>query len=268
MKYALTTKCSKKYLDLADEIIVPYKEKERLLDYQEQYAEKPVTVQCWTQYNNMIDTKWLKGVATQYPKGFSVGVTSMTDLKNILAEGLPAYFLRTINNFAALAALQEMGAAYVYLDQPLFSSLDKVQRFDINVRWVPNLVDASPGYLQRMAHGTWIRPEDIKLYEEMFPNSICEFIGAETAQAEQALYRIYKSGEWKQDIEFIMPEFKDQGIANWLIDDQVGKQRLTCRQRCEEYPNGAGCHSCDLGLQLAKKDLLQKFADELPTNNT
>ena len=32
MKYALTTKCGKKYLEEADEIIVTYKEKEKLLE--------------------------------------------------------------------------------------------------------------------------------------------------------------------------------------------------------------------------------------------
>ena len=264
MKYALTTKCGKKYLEEADEIIVTYKEKEKLLDYQELYSTKPVTVQCWDFTNGLVDMQWLKKVSTQYPNGFSVGVLSIAELEQAIAEGLHAYLLMTINNFAQLNMLVDMGAAYVYLAQPLFSSLDKVQRFDINIRWVPNLIDAR----YKLAHETWIRPEDIELYAEMFPDSICEFVGMKTAQAEQAMYRIYKSGEWQQNLGFIFPEFKDQDIANWLIDDQIGKQRLTCRQHCEEYPNGAGCHACDLGLQLAKKDLLQKFVDELPKDNT
>lgn len=150
-----------------------------------------------------------------------------------------------------LNRLYNAGVPYIYLDSPLFFSIDKVKRFNIPVRFLPNMVDASPGYLTAMAHGTWIRPEDLQRYD-VIPNSIVEFQNTVNPKAEEAYWRVYaQDGFWKGDLGYLLPEAKGLNIANYLIIPEFGESRMTCRQHCEEYPLSAGCHLCDRALLLA-----------------
>jgi len=109
-----------------------------------------------------------------------------------------------------LNRLYSAGVPCVYLDAPLFFSMDKIKRFNIPVRLLPNVIDASPGYLTTFAHGTWIRPEDIKEYD-IIPNAIVEFQNTVNARAEEAFWRVYaKDGKWDGDLGFLFLEVKGQ----------------------------------------------------------
>ena len=251
MKFALHAWCDKEYLAQADEIIVKYSEKERILEYPELYPNAAVTIQCYKETANDIDWKWLKSMAPLFPHGFSVGVIYFNMIPIARLHGLNAYFLSYLDTFAELNRAYHEGSSYVYLNQPLFSQHDKVVRFGIPVRWTPNVVDASMrNVLGKLEHGTWIRPEDLPLYD-IIDGCIVEFPGANGSRAEQALFRIYKSGVWEQDLGLLLLEFKGMNVANYLIPPDFGKTRCNCAQKCETFPNGDGCHICEHALQIA-----------------
>lgn len=60
IKFALHAWCDREYLAQADEIIVKYSEKERILEYPELYPNVAVTIQCYEETAADIDWKWLK----------------------------------------------------------------------------------------------------------------------------------------------------------------------------------------------------------------
>ena len=262
MKYALHARCQKNFLKKADDIIVDYKEKERILDYPEEYPDTAVTIQFYNVPIEEIDWIWLQNMAPMFPKGFTLGFVDMLSLRMALDLKLKAYLLKHINNFAELSMLKEIGVCFVYLDQPLFSSIDKIKKYELPVRWTPNLVDSTPGYLQRLQHGSWIRPEDIDMYN-INDGCICEFISSNGYAGEQAYFKIYTKKMWPQDFGYIYPEFENLNINNFLLTSKLTEIRLNCHQRCEETPGGAGCHVCDLEFFMANNDRLHKVEKSL-----
>ena len=149
-------------------------------------------------------------MAPLFPKGFSIGVIYFSMIPIAKSHGLDAYFLSYLDTYAELNRAYREGSKYVYLNQPLFSSHDKVKRFGIPVRWTPNVVDASMhNILSKLEHGTWIRPEDLQLYD-IVDGCIVEFPGVNGSRAEQAFFRVYKSGIWEQDLGLLMPLFEEE----------------------------------------------------------
>lgn len=261
MKYSLRARCEKKFLQQADEIIVYYKEKERILDYPDTYPEAAVTIQCFDISDDEIDWKWLSSMQHSFQKGFSVGVNSFEAVQAGKLWQVKTYLLKYINTFAELNQLLAEDVCYVYLDQPLFSMIDKIKRFNVGVRWIPNLTNPL-GHLQKIEHGIWIRPEDIGEYN-INEDCIVEF--AQTPggyRGEQSLFLIYSNkGTWEQRLGNIIQDFDNTNTVNYFIDEELIKLRLNCGQRCEEYPGSEGCHACELALKIADPQLLQKFKE-------
>lgn len=257
MRYALRARCDKKHLQQADEIIVFYKERERILDYPEEYPNAAVTIQCFDVSDDEIDWKWFAAMKPNFPNGLTVGVNTHDGVIAGKLWEVDTYLLKYINTYAELNELIEEGACYVLLDQPLFSSIDKIKRFNIPVRWIPNITNPY-GHLQRLTHGIWIRPEDIEQYN-IHEKCVVEFIQPPgLTRGEQALFDIYKKGTWEQRLGNLVQDFNEKDWVNYLIDEELITKRLNCGQRCEEYPQGNGCHACDLALQLSDPALLQQ----------
>lgn len=257
MRYALHAWCEPKFLERADEIIVKYKERERILDYPEKYPNAAVTIHCFDEMAGAIDWKWLAAMQMQFPNGFSVGVIHFDDLYVAKQFKVKAYWLNHINNFAELNRALAADVCYFYLDQPLFSTLSRIKEFKVPIRWTPNLVDSSPGDLLRILHGTWIRPEDIDKYD-IIPGCTVEFPQTNLtngSKAEQSYFKFYHDDkQFDFDLGLLLPEFKGFNIANYLIDPDLGTLRMNCHQRCEQRPYGLGtCQVCDLVAQNANQ---------------
>lgn len=235
-----------------------YRNREKILDFPEEYPNAAVVIQCFETNIGEIDYKWLMSMAPQFPKGYCVGFLTEDTLKVARELDISAYLMRYINTYAELNELHRIGVSYVMLGQPLFSSLDKVKLFHTPIRWSPNVVNNSNFNLNYLEHGTWIRPEDLHLYDINVVTGECvtEFPGAIDYKAEQSLYRIYKKGTWPQDLGFLLPEFKGYNINNFLIPDDFCQKRLNCHQQCEEKPDNSMCHYCVTSFKLANTDFL------------
>lgn len=261
MKFALHMNCSKKYLLDADEIIVYYKDKDKIMDFPEKYPNKPITIQCFNEDIGDIDWEWCSSISKVFPQGFSMGFINIVSLREALNRNIKAYMLKTINSFMELDYLRSIGVCQVYLDEPLFFSIDKVKSFGIPVRYIPNLVDSSPGYLQRASHGTWIRPEDLDMYD--FEGCIAEFQGIHV-KGEMAYFRVYKEQkEWLGRFNLLLPDLQGYDVDNFLLESELTEKRLNCNHKCESVPNGEGCYLCDTAFDLARRELVTDYIESI-----
>lgn len=264
MKYALRSWQSDRLLLEADEIIVWYNEREKILDYPEMYPNTAVTIQCWKEKPEDIDWNWCAAMAQQFTQGFTMGFMELSMLYTAQSKGIKAYLLKTVNSYVELNVLLQAGAAYVYLDQPLFSSIDKVKEFGIPARYIPNLIDSSPGLLtqlNRLSHGTWIRPEDIDMYD--YGDCLVEFQGVSGPKAEKVYFDVYRRKEWLGRFNLLIPELENYNVDNFLLESELSEKRLNCHQRCEESPDGNGCHLCDSAFRLATRENIKGYMDDL-----
>ena len=105
--------------------------------------------------------------------------------------------------------------------------------------------------------GTWIRPEDIHLYEDYV--AAMEFEDCKPTK-EQALFRIYtQQKEWPGDLGLLITNFNHLGL-NRLILPEVGEKRLDCRHICQL---GGHCRICYRAMDLANKEDLTDYAEAM-----
>jgi hypothetical protein len=92
-------------------------------------------------------------------------VATVRDIKECKRRDIKCYYGFPISSFYELNALKALGVCYFKLAAPVFFKMDKVKALGIPVRIVPNV--AHDGWFPREdgVCGTWVRPEDLHLYE-------------------------------------------------------------------------------------------------------
>ena len=184
---------------------------------------------------------------------FIIALNSLTDIDFCKKENIKFYWNYPVNNFYDLKALKALGAEYALIDSPIFHNIVKVNEVGIKIRVVPNI--AFYAYIPREdgVCGSWIRPEDLHLYENYIET--IEFEDCDLKK-EQALYRIYfEQKSWPGDLGMIITNFNHTGV-NRMIPEDLTKARMTCGQRCQE---GKHCRLCYTYLKLANPELLSSY---------
>lgn len=180
---------------------------------------------------------------------------------------IPFFFAFPFNSFYDVRYAIDIGVSEIYVEAPLFFELDKVKLLNIPVRAVPNVANLSSWTFRReiAPYGTWIRPEDLKYYED-FIDTI-EFQSPWTRvlpREEETCYRLYHDEQnWPGDLSMLIKDLGIQAI-NRLIPEGELKRRLTCGQRCQE--NGT-CHLCQRVLDLASNIKELEEYQQLKENN-
>lgn len=174
---------------------------------------------------------------------------------------LKYFYKYPVQSYYELSGLKDLGVSYIRLAAPLFFDLKNVNKFGIPIRVTPN--KAYDAYIPRKngIFGTWIRPEDLNLYEKYV--SICEFriydilFEGNPQIYEKTLLRIYRDlHEWNGDLKDIV---KDIGVdvKNSTIHDAIGKRRLNCRQICQSKNH---CHICEASLNFS--NIVKKYKEK------
>ena len=141
------------------------------------------------------------------------------------------------------------------LAEPLFFEMDIVKQFGVPVRMVPNVayIDGLPR--EDGVCGTWVRPEDLDLYEDYV--EVVEFEDA-NLKKEQALYRIYaEQKNWPGDLQMIITNLNHDGLNRIIVPD-FAEKRLNCGQRCQKTGN---CKLCYRALTLAMPDKIRDYME-------
>ena len=168
---------------------------------------------------------------------------------NEVTTTFPWFWGYPVTTWFELDSLLELkGLAQVIIGGPLFFDLEKVynkcQTKNVKIRVAPNL--AYDAYIPRRNGiiGTYIRPEDISIYESYI--DLC-FFRFDTLAEEKRLFMIYHDDKtWPGNLELLIKNL-GYSVDNRGINSDFAERRLTCRQSCCQ--NGL-CHYCETYLSL------------------
>lgn len=168
-------------------------------------------------------------------------------------EKIKFYFNFSVNTYSELLALKNINAEYAIIDAPLFHDIKNAAKVGIKLRVVPNVAYYASIPRAEGVRGSWIRPEDLNLYDSYI--SAIEFEDCDIKK-EQALFRIYiEQKAWPGDLGKIITNLDYPGV-NRMISSDLTKRRMECGQRCYE---GLHCRLCYHYLDLANPNLLRKL---------
>lgn len=254
MKSCLSSRQSALYLQKANEIKVQFRDRKIIPELAEKYPNATIILRF--ALGDTIEPTELKKYKV-LTKDKLIACLSDLDMVNMCKSNkVPFYWGFPIQNFYQLDALKTLGVCYVLLDAPLFFSMDKVKAYGIPVRAIPNVANTDGLPHTDGVVGTWMRPEDVPMYEEYV--EALEFERCDQLQ-EQGLYRVYfEQKEWKVELGILVSDLNHIG-NNRYIEPEVMKRRLNCGQRCKE---GAACHFCWSALDMANADLLKKIKNQ------
>lgn len=248
MKYCLSSRQEKSYLEQADEIIVNYRDRNIIYDFVEDYPNKPIILRV---PKEEVDFEEIKTFASK--------TKIICCLENIYMSiecqdaGIDFFYAYPVTSYFELQGLKELGVCQAYIGIPLFFDLPNVKKIGVPLRAVPNV--AYEPYIPRENGicGQWIRPEDVEVYEEYIDTF--EFRFDELSQ-ERALFRIYaQQHRWPGEISDIIRNFNAEGL-NRLVYDEIGKIRLSCKQKCQ---SGHPCTLCERSIKFG--DVVRRYAE-------
>ena len=253
MKFSLSNRQEHAYLSQADEIRVAWRDRNSIPDLAEKYPTAKINLtRFYTDTINdpEIDWKQLNELKILSRNNFILGLSLLDEMLIAKANNYDFYYLDAIRTYQELRQLKQLGVCRVQVGAPLFFELEKVAQIDIPIYAIANIANSNLQFCDTDGVvGTWIRPEDLPLYEQYI--DLIEFRG--NLSQEQALYRIYTRGSWSGDLRYIILDLDYPG-ANYMISPELAEKRIRCGQRCQE--NGV-CKLCYRMLDLADPDKIK-----------
>lgn len=253
MKCCLNSRLPKQILQKADQIKFEYRDHNSIIDYID--YEKTIIVDCLKATE--IDWNQMSNYNKITKKEFIMCLANLEQINEAKNRGILWYWGYPITTFYEAKGFIRLGSYYLKLGAPLFFEWDLVTKVipEVKIRHTPNI--AYNDGLPRLdgVSGTWIRPEDISLYDEYI--DVIEFEDCDR-EKEQTLYSIYiEQKEWSPILQLLISNLNYGGV-NRLIQSEVTKRRLNCHQVCE---NGGSCTLCWRALRLANAERLREYAD-------
>lgn len=252
-KFCLNSQCFKNYLLKADEIKLNLNED--ILDYVDVYPKKTQFVVNFEYSEENLEK--MKKWKTLTQGRIILCLADLTNLGEIRKAEIPWYYDYPITTYFELNSLVSLGAESILVQSPLFNDLIFVSSVKVKIRLVPNVayyatIPASTGVI-----GSWLRPEDLNSLGEY--DIVYEFKNCENnPKREQALFDVYRQGEWKGDLFTIITNL-NYHADNVYIPPELVKTRTTCGQRCQ---SGGKCRLCYRYLQLANKQIIEQIKNK------
>ncbi len=253
MKFCLSSRQSKQYLEKADEIKVDFRDRNTIPELADEYPGKTIIlVQYAGDELNGDDLATWKILTKDH---FIVCLSNLAYVADMKRLEIPWYWGFPVTSFYQLRALKEMGACYAKLDAPIFFDMPTAKKIGVPIRVVPNVAYIDGLERTDGVCGTWIRPEDLEAYGE-FVEAV-EFEDC-NQKKEQAMYRIYaEDKKWPTDLGLLITNLNHAG-TNRMIGSEYSLRRLDCGQRCQEND---GCHICYRLLYLANPKLIKDYVN-------
>ena len=166
MNYCLSSKVNKEYFKQISEVKLPFYEYKKILDMYEINPNLSFILRITSQ-DDRNKIKWDE--LQQYNKmtqGKVIIETNSFEIMDVCKlYGLKYFYAIPISTLHELKALVDYGCCDARIDAPLTHMLDKVSQYPITLRMTPNVA-----YYKYIPHkdgviGSWVRPEDVELYE-------------------------------------------------------------------------------------------------------
>lgn len=262
MKVCLNSHCSSEYLEKADEIKISYKDRNKIIDYVEKYPKVTIVLSL-RDASEDTEITWedIKRYQTLCKEQFLFAATDSFQVKECHHRGINYYLDRPINNYEDIYWLKKLKSKYILIEAPLFFDLKNVKDLTkgiCSLRLAPNVAYYAENIPKENGIvGSWIRPEDIDLYEELIDT--IEFENCDTRK-EEALYRIYRDDKkWPTDLNILITNL-NYPIDNKYLPDSFGDMRLKCQQKCFKV---SYCNFCNRAAVLSTNKDFQKRLNEM-----
>lgn len=260
IEYCLFYKQQSIYLQKVKEVKFYYEDLNKIVDFYETHNDKIMVLYLNSKF---IDWEKIRECNILTRGNLICCAYTIDHLKEAKKYNLKVFHFTPVKTYYDLQALKELGVCYIKVDAPLFFDLPAVASYNIPIRIDPSM--AKHDNLPHIgAHGTWIRPEDLEIYESYI--AVFDFEVAsmpteeEKIRRERALYRIYaEQKEWPGDMNLLFSDFYIDAINRLIVPD-LAEHRVQCKQICQN-PNRT-CHICDRALLIAKPSLLEEYKKE------
>ena len=248
MKYCLSSRQTGEYLAKADEIWVDSRDHDSIISLTAKYPKATIildssTFDCGN--DKLIEYNTLT-------KGNFVVCTRIInkEIDNFFVTNGIKYFwgYEVCTPYELKGIAEHYHVSYVRVGAPLFFQQDIIAKFGIPVRATANI--AHFNYIPQTdgVNGTWIRPEDVGMYEPTV--AVIEFSDADRSK-EQALYRIYaEQHAWPGEVSMIITNI-GKDCTNRMLPPDFTEARLNCGQKCAAFGR---CRLCYHYFSLADPD--------------
>ena len=265
MKYMVSCRQPLVFLKNAKEIRVNYVDIERLVDFATEDWVCQADIVIYIPRHTEIDWKKITVYKDILNILFSVEDTEL--IPAIKELGYKVFWTFPASTYWELQGLLDLGVDQVLLDAPLYFDLPNVKRLcgDTEIRLVAN--KCINNYMKRKDGicGTYIRPEDIEVYEPFV--SHIEFDSDNSLQKENTLYHVYaENKQWPGNLDILLThlnrEVDNRGFevvpSNENDEKAFAHRRLTCKQQCQ---SGGRCNYCYQIFDFI--NAIDKHSDEL-----
>ena len=253
MKYCVSARQPKDVLAKADEIRFNYKDRKGLYNFIEDFPKKRYIINI--PKDEDIDWQELAMFAAKVDLTLALENIRMAKICRELK--LNFYWGFPITSYYELQGLLYLGVCELLLGAPLYFDLAEVKKHGLPIRLVANL--CFDGYIPRPngVCGTYVRPEDVSVYESYV--STLEF-ETDDIKKEAILLKVYQEDKnWPGNLNLLLTNLGEH-VDNRAIPEQFGSARIQCRQNCQR--NGS-CKLCFTAIQLSQA-LDRAKADWIP----
>ncbi len=263
MKYSVSIRHPRTILRKADEIKVEYNDIEGIYNFldEPELVQKRYIIEIKPEDEPDFD-KLADLAAT-----LSCMQLALHDLKLIRKcrdYELDWYWAYPIQSYYDLAGIRNLSPCFFLLDAPLYFDLLKVKQIvgDTPIRLIANLAHDINIPRGDGACGTYIRPEDVDLYEPYVDTLEFKTFGPweERLRKERTLLDIYLEKSWAGNLNLLITNF-NINVDNRAFPEDFGKARLQCKQSC--VSSTSGCKLCYNIIKTINK-LDQLKADWIP----
>ncbi len=243
MKYCVNCRQPKDVLEKVDEIFVEERDYRIVPELFVKYPNKTIILDY---RKHSFDLQTLKDYA-EASEDFVVKVYNLADeelLPFIKSNKIRFYYGYPVATFYEVNGLIDLGCEFIKVQEPLSFEMEKLSKLNAKFRMCPNI--AYSAYIPRRdgVCGQWVRPEDVKFYEEGI--YAFEFEDAELVK-ERTLFHIYaENGYWPGNLNLLLTNFGID-IDNRFLMPDLGERRANCGQRCQSRGT---CHYCDLNIRF------------------
>lgn len=259
MKCCLSSEQTMEYLSKADEIKVEYRHRKNIINLVEKYPEAHIVLDM-SKYNGIIDWSEIKRYKILAKDKFYIGLNNLLDVDLCKENEIQFFWNFPVTSFWELRAMKDLGASYAYIEAPLTHDMENVAAIGLPIRFIPNIAYYAIVPRENGVCGSWVRPEDLALYEPYI--DIIEFEDCDIKK-EQALYRIYMEQHvWSGDLGLIITNLNYPGV-NRMIPPELAEHRIKCQQKCMV---DSKCKLCYRYLDLANPDILRPYKKDAIDN--
>lgn len=250
MKYMISVRQPLTLLRTATEISVHSEDLDRLRD---------LVTPDWTCAADIIvylkESDWTTIQRYQEVLNITIAAENTAMIREAKNAGFKAFWMYPASTYWELRGLLDLDVDQVLLDAPLYFDLPRVKKIcgDVELRLVANRCYNNYMVRNNGICGTYIRPEDIPVYEPYI--SHIEF-NTDSLRAERALLEVYTAQEWPGNLNLLLTslgvDVDNRGFSALPIDDTsdphyFARRRLNCQQKCQ---SDGLCKFCPLAFRL------------------